>query len=775
MNMIKIRGLIQNNLKNIDLDIPKHKIVIFTGVSGSGKSSIVFDTIAAESSRQLNETFPAFIKAKLPQHAKPNLQSIENLSPSVIVDQSSLGGNIRSTVGTISDLYTDLRVLFSRIGTPRISNASHFSFNDPNGMCPECAGLGQIITLDLHKMIDFSKSLNEGCVMDSSYAPGTWYWRQYADSNLFDLNKPVKDYREEELNLLLYGSRTKDGEMVNPKVTGLIPKFQHLYLKRDMSEMSGTMKKKAREFTMQQPCTCCKGKRLNPKVLKCKISGYSISDLCELELTDLLEVINEIQDTTVSSLLQSLKAGIQRMIAIGLPYLHLNRQTDSLSGGEAQRLKLVRYMGSSLTDMLYIFDEPSTGMHAHDVKKINQLIYDLKDRGNTVIVVEHDKDVIKIADEIIDVGMYAGRKGGKIVFQGSYEELLNAQTITAVSLKEKVPIKRNVRQPENYYSIQHADMNNLKDVSVRIPGGVLNVITGVAGSGKSTLISKVFAEKYKEESIIVNQKPVFATNRSTPATFLGIFDDIRNLFAVENQVDKSYLSFNSQGACEVCNGKGFTVTELVHMSPVISTCESCGGSRYNEYALSLRYRNKSIPDVLAMNIEEALTFFEAPGIRRKLRQLILVGLSYMTLGQSLTTLSGGEIQRIKLARALNKKGKIYILDEPSTGLHPSDITQLMQLFQSLVDQGNTLIIIEHNLDVIRQADWIIDIGPYGGKNGGEVVFQGTPLEMVRSGKTLTAESLREECDIKNPTDSFASHPETFYTSPEIPGKNNCGW
>lgn len=418
MNMIKIRGLIQNNLKNIDLDIPKHKIVIFTGVSGSGKSSIVFDTIAAESSRQLNETFPAFIKAKLPQHAKPNLQSIENLSPSVIVDQSSLGGNIRSTVGTISDLYTDLRVLFSRIGTPRISNASHFSFNDPNGMCPECAGLGQIITLDLYKMIDFSKSLNEGCVMDSSYAPGTWYWRQFADSNLFDLNKPVKDYREEELNLLLYGSRTKDGEVVNPKVTGLIPKFQHLYLKRDMGEMSSTMKKKAREFTMQQPCTCCKGKRLNPEVLECKISGYSISDLCELELTDLLEVINGIQDTTVSSLLLSLKAGIQRMIAIGLPYLHLNRQTDSLSGGEAQRLKLVRYMGSSLTDMLYIFDEPSTGMHAHDVKKINQLIYDLKDRGNTVIVVEHDKDVIKIADEIIDVGMYAGKKGGRNCLSG---------------------------------------------------------------------------------------------------------------------------------------------------------------------------------------------------------------------------------------------------------------------------------------------------------------------------------------------------------------------
>lgn len=773
MNKIKIRGLIQNNLKNIDLDIPKHKIVIFTGVSGSGKSSIVFDTIAAESGRQLNETFPAFIKSKLPQHAKPNLQSIENLSPSVIVDQSSLGGNIRSTVGTISDLYTDLRVLFSLIGTPHMSNASHFSFNDPNGMCPECAGLGQIITLDLHKMIDFSKSLNEGCIKDSSYAPGTWYWRQFAESNLFDLDKPVKNYNEEERNLLLYGSKTKNGELVNPKVTGLVNKFQHLYLKRDMSDMSSTMRKKARDFTVQQPCTCCKGKRLNPKVLECKISGYSIADLCELELTDLAEVISGIKDTSVSSLLQSLKEGIQRMIAIGLPYLHLNRQTDSLSGGEAQRLKLVRYMGSSLTDMLYIFDEPSTGMHAHDVKKINRLIYDLKDRGNTVIVVEHNKDVIKIADEIIDVGMYAGRKGGEIVFQGSYEELLNAQTVTAVSLKEKVPIIRNVRQPEHYYSIEHADLNNLKDVSVRIPGGVLNVITGVAGSGKSTLISKVFAHKYKKETIIVNQKPIFTTNRSTPATFLGIFDDIRNLFAAENKVDKSYLSFNSKGACEVCNGKGFTVTELVHLSPVISACEACGGSRYNQYALSLRYHNKSIPEVLAMNIEEALTFFEVPRIRRKLRQLLRVGLSYMTLGQSLTTLSGGEIQRIKLAQALNKKGKIYILDEPTTGLHPSDIAKLMELFHSLVDQENTLMIIEHNLDVIKQADWIIDIGPHGGKNGGEVVFQGTPLEMVHYGKTLTAESLREACDLQ--PGSFASRPETFYTSPGIHDRNNCDW
>lgn len=744
MDKIKIRGLTQNNLKNIDLDIPKHKIVIFTGVSGSGKSSIVFDTIATESKRQMNETYPAFIKSKLPQYAKPNLQKIENLSPSVIVDQSSLGGNIRSTVGTISDLYTDLRVLFSRLGKPYVGSASHFSFNDPKGMCLECSGLGQVMSIDINKIIDFSKSLNQGCVMDSSFAPGTWYWRLYVGSNFFDPEKPINKYSEEELNLLFYGSKAKDGELENPKITGLINRYQQLYLNRDISAMSQTMKSKAKKYTKQRLCPCCHGERLNPQALECKILNYSITDMCNLELTELIKVLNRIEDNSVSSLLDSLKAGIERMIKIGLPYLHLNRATDTLSGGEAQRLKLVRYMGSSLTDMLYIFDEPSTGMHAHDVKRVNQLIYDLKKNGNTVIVVEHDRDVIKIADEIVDIGMYAGKNGGEIVFQGSYDDLLKAQTVTARSLNEKIELKEKVRQAKKFYSIEHAKINNLKDIDLDIPAGVLNVVTGVAGSGKSSLISKVFANKYKEEVIMVNQKPIFATNRSTPVTYLGIFDEIRNLFAKENKVDKSYLSFNSKGACQECKGKGFIVTELVHMSPVISTCEACKGSRYNDYALSLRYQGKSILDVLSMNIEEARIFFKDTKICNKLGQLIKVGLSYMTLGQSLSTLSGGEVQRIKLAQALNKKGKIYILDEPTTGLHPLDIKRLMELFNLLVDQGNTVIIIEHNLDVIKQADWIIDIGPEGGKNGGELVFQGTPREMINWANTLTAKSLRSE-------------------------------
>ncbi|GAA3016997.1 ATP-binding cassette domain-containing protein [Tetragenococcus solitarius] len=742
MRNIEIRGLIQNNLKNINLDIPKQKIILFTGVSGSGKSSIVFDTIATESQRQMNETYPAYIKGKLPQYSKPDVQSIKNLSPSIIVDQSSFGQNIRSTVGTITDLYTDLRVLFSRIGKPKVGTASYFSFNDPKGMCPECSGLGIVTTINIDELIDFNKSLNEGCIRDSSFAPNSWYWKQYAESNLFDLDKPISKYNKQELNLLLYGSKEKDGMLEDSKVTGIVNKSKQSFLNRDVSNMSKTTKKKVKRFTTQTPCASCCGKRLNQDTLKCKIQGYSIADMCELELTELLKVIQSIKDDSVSSLLNALKSSIARMIEVGLSYLQLNRATSTLSGGEAQRLKLVRYMGSSLSDMLYIFDEPSTGMHSYDIEKINKLITRLKREGNTVIVVEHDKEIIQIADEVIDIGMYAGKSGGEIVFQGSYHELLNAETVTSKSLKDKIPIKEKTRIPKTFYSIKHATMNNLKDVSVGIPVEVLSVITGVAGSGKSTLISKVFAEKYKKEIVIVNQKPIVATNRSTPATFLGVFDYIRDVFAEENNVDKGYFSFNSKGACEHCKGKGVVVTELVHMSPVVTTCEYCNGNRYNDYALSLKYKNQSIIDVLSMNIDEAINFFIDTKISNKLKQIEKVGLSYMTLGQPLSTLSGGEIQRIKLAQALNKKGKIFILDEPTTGLHSSDVTKLMRLFNSLVDKKNTVIIIEHNLDVMKQADYIIDIGPKAGKNGGEIVFTGTPKEMTDNGNSLTANSLR---------------------------------
>lgn len=747
MDKMKIRGLLQNNLKNIDLDIPKHKIVVFTGVSGSGKSSIVFDTIAAESNRELNETFPAYIKGKLPKYAKPNVQSIENLSPSVVVDQSSLGGNIRSTVGTISDLYTDLRVLFSRIGKPYIGSATCFSFNDPKGMCTECSGLGEVMTLDLSKIIDFTKSLNEGCILDSTYAPHSWYWNQYAESALFDLDKPIQAYSEEELHLFLYGSRTKNGVQENPKVPGIVHKYKQTYLNRDISQMSKTTKEKAEKFTTQMPCTSCHGKRLNDKALSVKMNGYSIADMCEMELCELLEVLNGIKEKEVDSLLCSLKAGISRMIEIGLGYLSLNRPTTTLSGGEAQRVKLVRYMGSSLTDMLYIFDEPSKGMHPYDVKRINKLLCRLKERGNSVMIVEHDRDVIQIADEIIDVGPDAGKAGGKIVFQGSYAELLKTNTVTAHALRATVPIRMNTRESKEYFIIENATCHNLKNVSVRLPKETLIVVTGVAGSGKSTLITKVFPEKYEKDTIVVNQKPIHTTNRSTPATYLGFFDDIRKLFTEGTDIDEKYLSFNSKGACHACKGKGVVVTELVHMSPVVSVCEACMGGRYNPYALSLTYKGKNILEILSMTVEEALDFFQNTSVAKKIFPLKKVGLSYLTLGQPLSTLSGGEAQRIKLAQALHKKGKIYILDEPTTGLHPADVAYLMQEFHSLVDEGNTVIIIEHNLDVVKQADWILDMGPEGGKNGGQLIFEGTPNDMIHFAHTHTADSLREDLQI----------------------------
>lgn len=740
---IRLRGLRQNNLKNISLDIPKEKIVVFTGLSGSGKSSIIFDTIAAESQRQMNETYPAFVRGRLPKYEKPHVDYIDNLTASVIVDQSALGGNVRSTVGTISDLYASLRLLFSRIGTPTIGTASYFSFNDPNGMCKSCSGIGKVTVIDIEAMLDKDKSWNEGCVKDSLYTPGTWYWKQYAEAGVFDLDKPLSKYSNEEYNLLLYGSRDGKSKQEYPKIAGLYIHYTRLYLKRDLSNMSSHTKKKSENLIKEELCPACKGKRLNEQALSCKIKGYSIADMCEMEFVELLEVLKTIDDKRAATIVKALCDGLQRMIDIGLPYLHLNRESSTMSGGEAQRLKLVRYMGSSLTGMTYIFDEPSAGLHPRDVNRMNKLLLSLRDKGNTVLVVEHDKDVISIADEIIDLRPYAGKKGGEVVFQGNYRELLEADTLTSKAMKINVPIKEKVRQYQEYFPINGAKLHNLKNININIPKGVMTVVTGVAGSGKSTLISHVFAEKYKDNVVKVDQGPITATNRSTPATFLGFFDEIRRLFAKENQVDEGLFSFNSKGACPACQGRGVIITELVFMDPIITECEACSGSRYSEEALSYKYNGKNILEVLSMTVEEALTFFEDKKIIKALRAMEEVGLSYMTLGQPLQTLSGGERQRIKLAKYIDKKGNIYIFDEPTTGLHVSDINKLLQLFERMVDRKNTVIIIEHNLEVVKQADWIIDIGPDGGKNGGQVVFEGTPMEMFKKSSTITAQCLRK--------------------------------
>ena len=741
---ILIRGLRQNNLTNISLDIPTGKIVVFTGVSGSGKSSIVFDTIAAESQRQMNETYTAFIRGRLPKYEKPKVDLIENLSASVIVDQSRLGGNARSTVGTISDMYAALRLLYSRVGTPYVGTASYFSFNDPNGMCPECSGIGKVMTVDIEGRIDPEKTWNQGMADLPAFHVGNWYWKQYAESNLFPLDKPWKDFTHQERNRLLYGADVPGGKRLSKKVEGISAYLNRMLLRRDTSELKEASVKRLLSLVQERVCPLCQGKRLNKQALACQVAGYSIDQMCDMEFTELVKVLETINDPRARSIVDALLASLRRMIDIGLPYLFMNRESASLSGGEAQRLKLVRYMGSALTGMTYIFDEPSTGMHPRDVSRMTRLLQSLRDKGNTVLVVEHDKDVISIADEVIDVGPLAGKNGGEILFQGSYEQLLRSETLTGKALGETIPLKAHPRIPTEFLPIRNASLHNLKNVSVDVPLHVLTVVTGVAGSGKSSLIRDVFAKTYEDRVILVDQSPVTATGRSTPATFLGFFDEIRKVMGQANGVEASLFSFNSKGACPVCKGRGSLVTELVFMDPVTTVCEACEGSRYSPEALSCRYKGKSIVEILRMSAEEALDFFrDTHKIRKALQAMVEVGLPYLSLGQPLSTLSGGERQRVKLAKYLDKKkGNIYVLDEPTTGLHASDVRNIMELLDSFVRRGNTVIVIEHNLDVMKQADYLIDVGPDGGTAGGEIVFTGTPREMAEHGRTITAEYLR---------------------------------
>lgn len=744
---IIIQGLCQNNLKNVSLEIPKEKIVVFTGVSGSGKSSIVFDTIAAESQRQMNETYTAYMRGRLPKFEKPRVEKIENLSASVIIDQTRLGGNARSTVGTISDMYSALRLLYSRIGEPYVGTASNFSFNNPNGMCPECFGIGKVMTLDILPMIAEDKSWNEGMVDLPAFHISNYYWKQYTESGLFDLDKKWRDYTEKERNLLLYGAEEQGGKRKVKQVEGVHNMMSRLLLKRDASEMGEASMRRLTNYINETECPVCHGKRLNAEALSCKVAGYTIVEMCEMEFTKLREILQTITDPRGISVAESLITTLTRMIDIGLPYLSLNRESATLSGGEAQRLKLVRYMGSALTGMTYIFDEPSTGMHPRDVHRMTKLLKSLRDKGNTVLVVEHDKDVISIADEVIDVGPLAGKNGGEILFQGSYEGLLDSGTLTGKAMQEQIPIKRNPRVPKEFLSICNANIHNLKNASVEIPLNVLTAVTGVAGSGKSSLIRDVFAKQYADRVVLVDQSSVTATGRSTPATFLGVFDEIRKRMAKENGVGAALFSFNSKGACPVCKGRGEIVTELVFMDPVTTECEACGGKRYSEEALSYKYHGKNIVEILEMSAEEGEKFFrDCPKIHKVLHAMVEVGLPYLSLGQPLSTLSGGERQRVKLAKYLDQKGNIYVLDEPTTGLHASDVKTVMELLDSLVERGNTVIVIEHNMDVVKLADYVIDIGPDGGTLGGEVVFTGTPQEMIQNSETITARYLRKSME-----------------------------
>lgn len=739
---IEIRGARENNLKNVSLRIPKRQITIFTGVSGSGKSSLVFDTIASEARRQLNETFSTFVRNFLPRYAQPDADAIENLSMAIVVDQKHLGGGSHSTVGTITDIYSLLRLLYSRIGQPNVNNRLAFSFNDPQGMCPNCNGLGRKIGVDLSVFLDKSKSLNEGAILYPEYAVDSWGWNILPESGLFDMDKKLADYSEEEMNLLLHSEPRKvktqfGGKAVNLTFEGIIDKFSKKYITGDIKSYSERTQKSVAPFMTFGPCTLCKGTRLNQLALSSKIDGRNIAELAAMEVDDLIEVIRAIKDPVAAPMVNSLVERLQDMINIGLEYLSLNRETDTLSGGESQRIKMVKHLSSSLVDMMYIFDEPSIGLHPRDVHRLNELLQKLRDKGNTVIVVEHDRDVIKIADHIVDVGPQAGNRGGNVVYEGSFAKLLDAETLTGRYLKASMPIKENFRPAKGKLSIVNATLNNLQNVSVDIPVGVLTVVTGVAGSGKSSLINQTFLRQHPD-AIVIDQAAVGTSSRSNPATYTGIMDDVRKAFATANKVDAGLFSFNSKGACETCQGLGVIYTDVAFLDEVKTPCETCGGKRFKDEVLAYKLDGKSISDVLGMSIGQALDFFSIKKIVHKLQALSDVGLDYLTLGQPLSTLSGGECQRIKLASELQKEGTVYVMDEPTTGLHMSDISNFLGIINRLVDAGNTVIVIEHNLDVIKNADWIIDMGPEGGNKGGKVMFEGTPQQLLKASHSLTS-------------------------------------
>jgi excinuclease UvrABC ATPase subunit len=742
---IELRGARENNLKNVSLRIPKRKITIFTGVSGSGKSSIVFDTIATESQRLLNENFSMFVRNFLPKYSQPDADAIENLSMSIVVDQKRMGGGSHSTVGTITDINTILRMMFSRFGQPHVGPTNVFGFNDPQGMCPNCNGLGRKLDVDLDKFLDMSKSLSEGAILFPEYAVDSWGWSNLINTGLFDPDKKLSKYTEKEMHALLYNEpikvKTKVGAKdFNMTFEGVVNRFTNKYIKRDLKIMSERTQKSVEPYMTMGPCSECKGARLNQTILKCKINGYNIADLTSMEIPELIEAVKKIKLPAAEPLLKALLERLQHLVDIGLEYLSLSRETDTLSGGESQRVKIVKHLGSSLTDVIYIFDEPSVGLHPRDVHRMNELLQKLRDKGNTVIVVEHDPDVIKVADHVVDVGPLAGPHGGEIVYEGSYANLLKADSLTGRQMHQSVPLKDSFRTPKGKLPVKHAKANNLQNISVDIPIGVLTVVTGVAGSGKSSLINEVFARQHPD-AIVIDQSAVGVNSRSNPATYTGILDDVRKAFASANKVQASLFSFNSKGACENCQGLGVVYTDLSFFESVKSPCEICGGKRFKDEVLAYKLNGKSISDVLAMNVEQALEYFEIKEVLRKLQAMSDVGLDYLSLGQPLSTLSGGECQRIKLASELHKQGSIYIMDEPTTGLHMSDIGHLMQVINRLVDTGNTVIVIEHNLHVIKNADWIIDMGPEGGSKGGQVIFEGTPKQLLSAKRSITSEYL----------------------------------
>ena len=738
---IEVKGARENNLKDVSIRVPKRKITVFTGVSGSGKSSLVFDTIAAEAQRLLNENFSMFVRNFLPHLTQPHADEIKNLSMAVIVDQKRLGGGSHSTVGTVTDIATALRLMFSRVGKPSIGYANLFSFNDPMGMCPACNGMGRKMALDREMALDTSLSIDEGGIKLPGYDPGNIWGYGVMKAAGINTSKKLSDFSEAEMEELLHGEPRKvKVNGINLTYEGLENVFTKKYILRDLKTMSERTQKTYAPFITMGACDVCHGARLSQQALSVKVGGYNIAELAAMQVDALLEVVKKIEAPEAKAIVATLQERLANLVDIGLGYLSLDRVTDTLSGGESQRVKMVKHLNGSLVDVMYIFDEPSVGLHPRDVHRLNELLQRLRDRGNTVIVVEHDPDVIQAADYIIDVGPMAGSKGGEVVFEGSYQELLKADTLTGRHLKDKSPIKSEFRKPTGKLSIKDAHVNNLQHLDVDIPTGVFTVVTGVAGSGKSSLINQVFLRQHPE-AIVVDQSPVGVSSRSNPATYTGIMDVIRKAFASANKVDMALFSFNSKGACDNCKGAGFVTTDLAFLDDAKLLCDICEGKRFKPEVLEYKYNGKNISEVLELTVAQSIDFFDLKEIAQKLEALNDVGLDYLTLGQPLSSLSGGECQRIKLAGELHKKGSIYVLDEPTTGLHMSDITRLQTIIERLVDAQNTVITIEHNQEVIRQADWIIDLGPDGGNAGGQIMFEGTPAELLKSKKALIAQYL----------------------------------
>ncbi len=774
-DVIRVHGARENNLRDVSIEIPKRRLTVFTGVSGSGKSSLVFDTIAAESQRLINETYSAFLQGFMPNLARPEVDVLDGLTTAIAVDQQRMGSDPRSTVGTATDANAMLRILFSRLGTPHIGPPGAFSFNTASvsasggftvdrgadktrtekvsfsrtgGMCTHCEGRGTVSDIDLTQLYDDSKSLSEDPFTIPTYTGGGWVVRVIAESGFFDKDKPIRNYTKKERHDFLYREPVKvkiNG--VNLTYEGLIPKIQKTFLSKDRESMQPHIRAFVDRAVTFTRCPECDGTRLSELARSSKIGKVSIADACAMEIRDLAEWVRGLDEPSVAPLLAKLQHTLDSFVEIGLGYLSLDRASGTLSGGEAQRTKMIRHLGSSLTDVTYVFDEPSIGLHPHDIQRMNNLLLRLRDKGNTVLVVEHKPETIAIADHVVDLGPGAGRAGGTVCFEGTLEGLRGSDTVTGRHLDDRAKIKATVRKPTGVLEVRGASANNLQDVDVDIPLGVLTVVTGVAGSGKSSLVHGSMARQAGAEGVVaIDQTPIRGSRRSNPATYTGLADPIRKAFARANGVKPALFSANSEGACPTCNGAGVIYTDLAIMQSVATPCEECEGKRFEASVLEYRLGGRDISEVLAMPVTEAEEFFgggeaRTPAAHRILERLADVGLGYLTLGQPLTTLSGGERQRLKLATHMGEKGGVYVLDEPTTGLHLADVEQLLGLLDRLVDSGKSVIVIEHHQAVMAHADWIIDLGPGAGHDGGRIVFEGTPADLVEARSTLTGEHL----------------------------------